>query len=1598
LRAEGDATKTIITEQLRWSGGYLLGASTLDMDGDLAASMMSITALVKSAFAAQTIGASGLRVVIIASLQGGLGQNELLSAMVTNSMTDANGYQVLTVGYSEADAWAFQCGPNSAAASGLKVYSSSAYFNSVSTPANLAFAASYSLTYNVPNPIFTELSVSAYTAVKILGAAVSAAGSNDATRVSMFARSVTVTAPQGAIRMNLNQHTSLHTRIGVVSFSALNASIPITFESHRVRKSHTWHPYIASSFGFDCDWSDSTRGSKYKIDYVRVGILHSVTGALAFSERSVVDAELLAIDEINDAGGVLGKTILPVFYDGATDWPRFAAKAALLCAEPDITSVFGCWTSVSRKYVLPVFEAADKLLWYPVQYEGQECSNNVFYLGATPNQQIEPSIDWLFRNKPQMTDYFLVGSDYVFPRTANQVIKAYLSTLSKSTRVLGEMYIPLTGISYAEISAQADIILSAILNVMPNGGVIYNTLNGDSNIVWFRKMQALGMTPDKFPTMSVSIAETEIDAIGRQYMVGHYASWDYFQSVGSSGTTSGSIDDPSVAPSANAVFVASFKGNHGNDRVTNDPMEAGYIAVQIWKQAAEQAGVIDVTKLRAAAYGQVFDAPEGLVTMNSNHHLSKFVRVGRVNADGQFDIVSGVDQPVKPQPWNAYVNSTSGHTCDWSAQKEFFLYPAIKLAILAGFASPNTLAQRAGLDAVALAVQQANLDPLLPGYTLDTAVLDDAGLASQAEANFRLALLDDSITAIILLSPSSHTLLARPPSDSFAALLKSSKKLITTTRASSAGASSCNEMHIRAGATLSQMVGPPLQHLVEQGRSQFVLLVPDSTIVSNLGLQLVPEEVKAYIQANLTSTILDVVSIAAGATLASVTLQVRALLAAHPSKATILNFLPAPQSALFFQSMYDASISSAAYPVLSFGLDISDVRAMVDGSPAGQLLFSGHSFAASWTLEPGARDAQDVLLSIQEQHGATSVVTSDMDSAYSAVSMWAAAVRKSGSLDADRVRQYAYLVGSNAAQKSSPASNALRENNAVGKYTHIAKLGRNAAFQVLWPTNGAALFIEPDLSASVGQCEFGRKEVTLSFSGLLKGVIFAVAGLVGLVCLGCMFITHRYQYTPIIKHISPVFCLLTQLALLMLVTAGIIFAIEPSSSNGICLARIWIPSLCISALCSFLFAKMWRLHAMSVSHASGAAQKLFAENDELTLLLSLHMSLCFSFNNAKMQAVTITNSRLLRQCAIVNAPLVALLILWSAIDGPKYNGVVSDSDSTFETIALLPSCTTNGTFFGLIVALMCCVLVVGLALAFLTRNVPDKFSEGRYVSMSIILMLFFSIMIIPLNYLLDSTTASLSNTGTLLVVRSIGVLFGALAICLTLFVPFFVQLAESLHEKNPVGFGKYGQNQTLASIQVDPPAADEKGSDKDNANRSTLTAGGNGSGTPNGTGVFFGSSNATAAPPRSRVRGWPEIRRSADMDGPGQGFAPKRNGSEGPASPSYANRAHKQKPSTDSIRADRLSKESPKVSSTGEKSSPVPSNVPAIDLSKAKPAERQILLPNGSSEGSHAVTSVSPPAGPSAAAKLVSGSAVSVDLTPPSTSRVPGQPDPTPEA
>jgi urea ABC transporter urea binding protein len=357
---------------------------------------------------------------------------------------------------------------------------------------------------------------------------------------------------------------------------------------------------------------------------IRVGILHSRTGTMAISEVPVIRATLLAIDDLNARGGVMGRQVVPVIVDGRSDWPTFARQAEHLIRDEKVSVIFGCWTSASRKTVRPVVERFGHLLFYPVQYEGLESSPNIVYTGAAPNQQIIPAVKWSLEHIGRRV--FLVGSDYVFPRVANEIIRDHVKALRGE--IAGEDYILLG-------SHDVDAVVRHIIETKPD--VILNTINGDSNIAFFRALRAAGITPDKIPTVSFSISENELKDMSGVATAGDYAAWNYFQSV----------EGP-----ANRDFVSRFRRKYGQGQTTSDPMEAAWFGVHLWALAVEDAETDAVGEVRETIKRQSCNAPEGVVYIDpENLHTWKTVRIGRINANGQFDVVWSSGRPVRPVPF-----------------------------------------------------------------------------------------------------------------------------------------------------------------------------------------------------------------------------------------------------------------------------------------------------------------------------------------------------------------------------------------------------------------------------------------------------------------------------------------------------------------------------------------------------------------------------------------------------------------------------------------------------------------------------------------------------------------------------------------------------------------------------------------------------------------------------------------------------------------------------------------------------------------------------------------------------------------------------------
>ncbi|HEX4509883.1 MAG TPA: urea ABC transporter substrate-binding protein [Burkholderiaceae bacterium] len=386
-------------------------------------------------------------------------------------------------------------------------------------------------------------------------------------------------------------------------------------------------------------------------DTIKIGILHSLSGTMAISETALKDTALMTIEEINAKGGVLGKKLEPVVVDPASNWPLFAEKAKQLITQDKVAVVFGCWTSVSRKSVLPVFEQNDSLLFYPVQYEGEELSRNVFYTGAAPNQQAIPAVEYLMsKDGGSAKRFVLLGTDYVYPRTTNKILRSFLHSRGVKDEDIMEEYTPFGHSDYQTIIANIKKFAAEGKKT-----AVVSTINGDSNVPFYKELGNQGLKATDVPVVAFSVGEEELRGVDTKPLVGHLAAWNYFMSI-KNPTNAAFIKEWSAYAQAKSLPGQKDKP------LTNDPMEATYIGIHMWAQAVEKAKSTDPDKVIAAMAGQSFKAPDGFtITMDEkNHHLHKPVFIGEVRADGQFNVVWKTPGPIKAQPWSPFIPEDKG--------------------------------------------------------------------------------------------------------------------------------------------------------------------------------------------------------------------------------------------------------------------------------------------------------------------------------------------------------------------------------------------------------------------------------------------------------------------------------------------------------------------------------------------------------------------------------------------------------------------------------------------------------------------------------------------------------------------------------------------------------------------------------------------------------------------------------------------------------------------------------------------------------------------------------------------------------------------------
>lgn len=389
-------------------------------------------------------------------------------------------------------------------------------------------------------------------------------------------------------------------------------------------------------------------GAVMAADTIKVGVLHSLSGTMAISESTLKDTVLMMIEEQNKKGGVMGKKLEPVVVDPASNWPLFAEKTRELITKEDVDVIFGCWTSVSRKSVLPVVEELNGLLFYPVQYEGEESSKNVFYTGAAPNQQAIPAVDYLL-NDLGVKRFVLAGTDYVYPRTTNKILEAYLKAKGIPEQDIMINYTPFGHSDWQSIVSDVKSFGS-----QGKKTAVVSTINGDANVPFYKELGNQGISAEDIPVVAFSVGEEELSGIDTGPLVGHLAAWNYFQSV---------YND------ANEAFIDQWHSFTGDDkRVTNDPMEATYIGFNMWVKAVEKAKSTDTDKVADAMIGiQTPNLTGGMAVMNENHHLSKPVLIGEIQDDGQFAVVWETDGLVKGDAWSDFLPGSKDLISDWTA-------------------------------------------------------------------------------------------------------------------------------------------------------------------------------------------------------------------------------------------------------------------------------------------------------------------------------------------------------------------------------------------------------------------------------------------------------------------------------------------------------------------------------------------------------------------------------------------------------------------------------------------------------------------------------------------------------------------------------------------------------------------------------------------------------------------------------------------------------------------------------------------------------------------------------------------------------------------
>lgn len=838
----------------------------------------------------------------------------------------------------------------------------------------------------------------AYIMVNAWKQAAERAVSFDAPSMLSASRGLSLQAPQGTVRIGVNHHANKVYRVGRVSSSG---GFDIVFERKVQLSAEPWSQYVESTRGYMCDWSDAKRSGFFKPPTIEVGVLHSFTGPMAISEVKVVDAELLAIDETNDAGGVLGYRVLPRVADGASDPARFATELQNLLNK-NVSIVFGGWTSSSRKAMLPVIEASPKLLFYPLQYEGQECSKNVFYFGAAPNQQLIPALKWLLRNKGRT--FYLIGSDYVFPRTANAIAQAFLSKWGGI--VVKEKYVDLS----AGFDA-VDAVVQDIQQNLPDGGIVLNTLNGQANVYFFQQMNARLLPPERYPVMSLSVSENEVDSIGKEFLKGHYAAWNYIETL--------DTDE-------SARFKQSLQGLHGSDYHVSDPLNSAYEMVQMWRLAASKARSFGTDAVSSALFDLPFLAPEGNVTMRSSHHLSKPARIGQFTAAGSMTIVHSADYQIQPQPWSQDLDATAGYGCDWSdpvSKGMKYLMDVVSVGILHSTTGTMALSEQTVIDAEMLAIEEINESGGVNGKTILPIIANGASDPSVFAQRASELMNRTNLQTVFGCWTSASRKAVKP-------IFEAANRLLWYPVQYEG--QECSKNIFYGGQTPNQQIIPTLDWTLGQGVRTYYLVGSDYVF---------PRTANAIIRNYLTlfnATIVGESYLPLGST--AVIPILRDIMANLPKKGIILNTLNGDSNVAFFQAMSFLRMTASDYPTMSFSIGEPEVSAIgVDN-------LVGHYAAWSYfhTLSSPVRDR--FVRAMKSRYGESTVTSDAAEAAYNLVQLWRQAASKAQSFQADAVRMAAYNTAVNAPQGALT----MRTDHHFRKLNRIGKVRADGLFDIVF--------------------------------------------------------------------------------------------------------------------------------------------------------------------------------------------------------------------------------------------------------------------------------------------------------------------------------------------------------------------------------------------------------------------------------------------------------------------------------------------------------------------------------------------------------------------